>query len=347
MNVVQRLGAWAVRGGSKMAATMVGAQAGRPWNKKWRLSSAVDEHRSGYISQLREELTSLETVASDTQQQLIKNVLESQPTLTLAEAFRLEAALVSFLPLSVLRRRAWIIRALFADIAGERRQKLYEGSKPPDPATATEDELRADLSQLLGALERVSLTSELEDHVRRRFFRRVRTTALVALAVLLVMTAVGVYFQQPRAVPTLWVVLLAGMVGACFSAQQRLQSASPEGDVQTRVQALVRLAEGFYFAPIGGAIGALVLFGLFAGRLVQGDLFPIIDATFPAGVKVHAVYEFLNSAEPDSPGGLAKLLVWSFIAGFSERLVPSALDQLGGRLKTVGADQGTSAKGAS
>ena len=34
---------------------------------------------------------------------------------------RLEAAIVAFLPAAVLRRRAWIIRSLFTDIAGDRR----------------------------------------------------------------------------------------------------------------------------------------------------------------------------------------------------------------------------------
>ena len=50
---------------------------------------------------------------------------------------------------------------------------------------ATEEDLRADLSQVLSALERVSLVSEMEDHLRRGYFRRVRITALVALAIMI------------------------------------------------------------------------------------------------------------------------------------------------------------------
>ena len=126
------------------------------------------------------------------------------------------------------------------------------------------------------------------------------------------------------------IVLLAGIVGACFSAQQRAQTPMPETDVQTRVQVLTRLAESFYFAPIGGAIGALVLFCLFAGELVQGQLFPKVWTSDSSDT--HSFFAFLVSAGPDNGMEMAKLLAWCFIAGFSERLIPSALDQLGGRL---------------
>jgi len=53
----------------------------------------------------------------------------------------------------------------------------------------------------------------------------------------------------------------------------------------------------------------------------------------------HSFFAFLVSAGPDNGMEMAKLLAWCFIAGFSERLIPSALDQLGGRLSVRGGDQ--------
>lgn len=336
MNFVRMLSAWICPNFGTGRAGPARARA-RPWNKAWRLNSAVDQHRQGYIEQLQEELRGLDIAATDAQRALIDSILGAQTAPTIAETFRLEATIVAFLPAAVLRRRAWIIRSLFTDIAGDRRTALYETSKPPDPLAATEEDLRADLSQVLSALERVSLVSEMEDHLRRVYFRRVRVTALVALAIMIVTTAMAATYQDPRWVPTMGIVLLAGIVGACFSAQQRAQTAIPEGDVQTRVQVLTRLAESFYFAPIGGAIGALVLFCLFAGELVQGQLFPKVWTSDPSDT--HSFFAFLVSAGPDSGMEMAKLLAWCFIAGFSERLIPSALDQLGGRLSIRGSDQ--------
>ena len=180
MNFVRMLSAWICPSFGTGRAGPAQGRA-RPWNKAWRLNSAVDQHRQGYIEQLREELRGLEIAATDAQRALIDSILGAQAAPTIAETFRLEAAIVAFLPAAVLRRRAWIIRSLFTDIAGDRRTALYEMSKPPDPLAATEEDLRADLSQVLSALERVSLVSEMEDHLRRVYFRRVRITALVAL----------------------------------------------------------------------------------------------------------------------------------------------------------------------
>jgi len=105
---------------------------------------------------------------------------------------------------------------------------------------------------------------------------------------------------------------------------------------------LTRLAESFYFAPVGGAIGALVLFCLFASDLIKGDLFPSITTALTSDAaknNPHSFFAFLNSAGPENGVQTAKLLVWSFIAGFSERLVPTALDQLGGKLAINGSDK--------
>jgi hypothetical protein len=141
-------------------------------------------------------------------------------------------------------------------------------SKPPDPLTATEEELRADLSQVLSALERVSLVSEMEDHLRRVYFRRVRIMALVALAIMIGTTARAATYQ------------------CAATRADRYTGRGP------------------------------------ATRLTRT-----------------AFLHFLVSAGPDNGMEMAKLLAWCFIAGFSERLIPSALDQLGGRLSVRGGDQ--------
>lgn len=64
-----------------------------------------------------------------------------------------------------------------------------------------------------------------------------------------------------------------------------------------------------------GSILAILLLALFIGKFVQGNLFPVFSTESWFGI---------NFRMQD----WAKLIIWSFIAGFSERLMPTLFDQL-------------------
>jgi hypothetical protein len=72
-----------------------------------------------------------------------------------------------------------------------------------------------------------------------------------------------------------------------------------------------------------GAIAALVLYLTFAGDLISGQLFPTIKcnqgpcSTFGS---------LLSTDGPANAENFAKVMVWSFIADFAERMVPNTLD---------------------
>lgn len=70
-----------------------------------------------------------------------------------------------------------------------------------------------------------------------------------------------------------------------------------------------------------GAIFALLLALIFMGELIGGTLFPNADTFY------YVIY---------IPAAFAKLLVWSFLAGFSERLVPNILVNILEKAEDIG-----------
>jgi len=159
-------------------------------------------------------------------------------------------------------------------------------------------------------------------------------------------------------------VALAGIVGGCVSMLQRIQSAPTEGDALFNLAALTNGWRGVSLSPLYGAIFASLLFVLFAAGILEGSVFPKIETvgsakTQPAATTtppataapgatptpnetqrtgVLQVKDFLKETGPKDGVSFALLMIWSFIAGFAERLVPDTLNRLVAKTEAI---QGT------
>ena len=166
-------------------------------------------------------------------------------------------------------------------------------------------------------------------------------------------------------------VALAGIVGGCVSMLQRIQSAPTEGDALFNLAALTNGWRGVSLSPLYGAIFASLLFILFAAGILEGSVFPKIETvgsektqqavTTPTPTTANAeaaapaatptpnltqkagvlqVKDFLKETGPKDGVSFALLMIWSFIAGFAERLVPDTLNRLVAKTEAI---QGTNA----
>jgi hypothetical protein len=131
---------------------------------------------------------------------------------------------------------------------------------------------------------------------------------------------------MPR-VPIAPLVILTGILGACFSVLQRVQR-SVAGDPLVALLSLRSARTHIFLSIISGAIASLVLFAVFTGKMIEGSLFPaIVNGTAETEKSMMLLYNFLSATGPESAADYGKLLVWTFIAGFAERFVPDILDR--------------------
>jgi hypothetical protein len=161
------------------------------------------------------------------------------------------------------------------------------------------------------------------------------TLGIILLLVALVFPFFVSYYLQGNATardpPLLFVVVLAGALGAFFSALMRLYNFQdlPKALVARELEGLPRWHLLIYslVPAVVGAISATVIYMLFASGLVQGDLFPLFKCK-PGADKCQTFGMLIGEWGPDQAKDYAKSIVWGFIAGFAERLVPDTLQSL-------------------
>ncbi len=238
---------------------------------------------------------------------------EDEERLDWAEIATLEDKILARDDDGSLRRRAWQIRARYARLVGAERLQAYLASGPPDekdPRVDVED-LRADLRRVLAATHFTYNIALVRENNRRRVLKRLLIWTLLFCVPLLALAAWLIGFSHLKLAGVMSVVLFFGCLGAYVSIQRRLQSTSDGGDPVIGVLAILEFNSVLHFPLIGGGVFAVILYFLLAAKLMEGTLFPDLATGVPTDI-----------------GNWAKLFIWSFIAGFAERLVPDTLDRL-------------------
>jgi hypothetical protein len=118
-------------------------------------------------------------------------------------------------------------------------------------------------------------------------------------------------------------VLVCGVIGGFVSLQRRLKDLTLQ-DLELLANSKVYLM----LAPMVGGVLAMVLYLIFLSGLLRGDMFPEFvslstDKTtgFPTIFEQYGKHGFSD---------YAKLLVWAFIAGYSEKFVTNVLGRFEG-----------------
>lgn len=117
----------------------------------------------------------------------------------------------------------------------------------------------------------------------------------------------------------LLVIMSSGMVGGSLSMVRRLQAITPRcGDANLETSFCSLWRAGITSCLLGG-IFAVILIYIFLTGALKGPLFPAFEGAEQIGATLPTNLSLAT---------MAKVVVFSFLAGFAERLVPDALDRL-------------------
>lgn len=242
-------------------------------------------------------------------------------------------------------RLAWFVpqlRERYALAVGLKGGKLLEPAAVPADTT-TREELEAEALSLLERLKLLyTLSSEREILTGR--MRRWALGLLFALfgalmvaRVLPNLTPPGAVREAITVVANFSLIAFVGAAGAMVSILRRTESAmasaSSEIDPVRQVSALSQGLTAVFIAAFVGMSVSFVLVAFFASGLVRegaivgggaASLFPqVVPCRYDCPLSLVNRGLMFPAA-----GDAAKMMVWAFIGGFSEQLVPDVLDRL-------------------
>ena len=154
--------------------------------------------------------------------------------------------------------------------------------------------------------------------------RDVNNRLVWTLSVLVVVGVLGAFLAHFRGdvtpIPTPVAVFFVGFVGAFIGLQRRLKTV-PAEDLALLAQSWVCII----ISPIAGAILAELLYLLFLSGLLAGNLFPaFVPDNQPA---THQGFSRIFDVHCPDAANYAKVLFWSFVAGFSEKFATNIIQQ--------------------
>jgi hypothetical protein len=293
------------------------------------IHAKLPNYGKAYLNLLVGEFKSLRDIcenkdAKELAQELVDRA-EKGDTMTWGDAYMLDTFIAQMLPDEYLHQRAWCLEVKYKDAVGNAdAYNEFMKSESAHLLPESNDHLRARVHNMIRELYRLYTVISCRGDMREALSKSaLKTLAIVFVAMAAALGIADYFLGSPHYLEVWCMVFAAGATGGLLSLQRRLQSLPSYGE---SLSDLVELSGRMTvrFTPIIGGVFAIVLFLIFASGLASGTLFPILPNT----AKVSDFKAFIEHLQPENTVEWGKLLVWSFAAGFAERLVPDTLDRL-------------------
>jgi len=157
-------------------------------------------------------------------------------------------------------------------------------------------------------------------------FRSIRFhSSIVAFMFVLAMLSLLIVFKAFGGVSFVLLLFLCGALGGITNTYLRLREMPTNEqdllDPLTNKLAIIQV----YVSPVIAGVFGFILYSLFLSGIVQGSLFPDFSGI---DLKFNSVVGLFTDVAPANNLDAARALIWAFVAGFSERMVPNILDKV-------------------
>ena len=154
------------------------------------------------------------------------------------------------------------------------------------------------------------------------YWRRFLRPGPILFVLIIIVSIIFLIFRRGQEnvdpLPLSWFIIGAAVFGSIANQPFRSDRAGQRTDLA-----------GYLLWKAGVAIVfAMLLHLVFMAGLVQGSLFPEYSRSEEDFVDMA---NFVQIVDPKTYADAAKIVVWSFIAGYSERFVPNLIAQLADR----------------
>ncbi len=244
----------------------------------------------------------------------------------------LEKCVIRFLPPVELSLKSILVEGNYRNIVG---QKVFDEVKQTFSTTKIESpesvvDRRTELCFMLDHIQDIYTNAPVRDGAQSSLLRfSLFTVVSVYVGLFLILILINQILPLMKISPwpySALVVPLMGSIGAFISVTQRAQSLSSDGD---SVQNAMKLNCGLFaitFGIIISGVFAVIINLFFLAGYIKGGVFPFENDSVPNGLT--GAFIFLLNLHSLQGTVIAKILIWSIVAGFSERLIPDNLSKL-------------------
>lgn len=295
-----------------------------PSNRNPRYTTRHRQMFRGLRDQLLEELRVCRQSAGDAMPEAVigQSSQDAADDVDASDIYKVEVAAYPYLSDHELRLRLLGLRDMVSNLTTPETYARLQSAftKKLD----NRKELLAEAYALASRLHRRYVLLPSIEEMRTSIAVRLLMTAAAAI-----LAAIALVWWSNTVVELGYAVAIAsGICGAVVSTIMRLYKFDSRHEPLLTWYNLERGRLSLLVTPFLGGVFATVLLLMMHGGLLQGDLFPKFPSKEVGPICWHNLRP--NFGDPDCNVYLdvSKVVVWCFLSGWSERLVPDVLDKL-------------------